>query len=91
MLEGRLVKCIGPLTATEIKENPDFKNGVQITDEQIDEYMGARTGFLYEVRDVRKSAAKYGEWKGNGSNCQGLVDQVVGGEGQDKGKLRWTE
>ena len=90
MIEGRLAGCRGPYTAAEIKANPDLRGGVQLSDMEIDGYLGGGNGFLYLIEGVKKSRAELGMWEGNGSNATGLVCRTVL-SGEHKRKERWTE
>jgi hypothetical protein len=89
-MEGRLAECRGPYTAAAIKADPDLRGGVQLSDMEIDGYLGEEEGYLYLIEGVRKSGAELGKWDGNGSNATGLVCQTVS-SGEHSGKQRWTE
>ena len=90
LIEGRLTRCIGPCTAAQIKANPVLKEGVKLSDKEIERYLGDKKGFLYVIRGVKKSKAVLGAWKGNGSNATGLVCQTVL-QGDNTGMKRWNE
>jgi hypothetical protein len=90
MIEGSLTECRGPYTAAQIKADPELRGGLQLSDKEIESYLGKQSGFLYAIEGVKKSRAVLGTWQGNGSNATGLVCQIVS-EGEHKGKKRWDE
>jgi len=90
MIEGSLTECTGPYSAAEIKADSELRGGVQLSDKEIDDYLGDEKGHLYRIEGVRKSRAELGNWKGNGSNATGVVCRTVSG-GEHEGKPRWTE
>ena len=95
MLEGNITWMSKPLCADEIVCNKEYLAGTMLSDEEVKEYLGSGTGYLYKVENVRISNLIWFRWPSNGSNCSGFVPQfVINGQMKDRprfGPVEWDQ
>ena len=77
MLEGNIVWRSPPLTAEQIIHTPEYLSGTMLTPNEVKNFLGSGTGYLYRIENVRRSELVWFRWPSNGSNCFGFVTQFV--------------